>query len=148
MAKQSLNEPWNEVSNVLWWIGTLYFFVFYMNWSSIKAWNCLQNPDLESNLRFYLFIGVSLRLPNCAPCLPSRLRALSIIDMCFTRLRALPIINTCVTRLCVYVPSSISALPAFFLCCVVLFQLKSKVSMFCVCAPINHLHIFFSTLIF
>ena len=36
-----------------------------------------------------------MSLLNCAPCLPSRLPALPIIDADLTRLRALPIINTC-----------------------------------------------------
>ena len=42
-------------------------------------------------------------------------------------------------RLPAYAPllSSISVLRAFVLFCVVLLQLKGKVAMFCVCAPIN-----------
>ena len=55
-------------------------------------------------------------------------------------LRALPIINKRLTLLrpCASLPSPISALRAFFLSCVMLFQLKGKVPMFCVCAPINN----------
>ena len=66
---------------------------------------------------------------NCASCAPSRIRALSIIDTCLTCLRTLPIINTRFMRLRIYapLPSSIGALRAFILCCVVLLQLKGKV---------------------
>ena len=84
------------------------------------------------------------RLLNCAP---SRLRALAISDK---RLRAYVSYPSLIRTLCACAPlsSSISALGAFFLSCVVLFQLKGKIPMFCVCAPINHSHLPLSSLLF
>ena len=67
-----------------------------------------------------------INLLNCAPCVP-------------LRLRILPIIYTRLTRLfhIYYAPCAL-LLSSFFLFCVVLFQLRGKMPLFCVCAPINH----------
>ena len=66
----------------------------------------------------------------------------SLLNCAPSRLRTLPIIDTPLTRLLhhLYAPLllSISTLIPFFLCRVVLFQLKDEVPMFCVCASINH----------
>ena len=62
-----------------------------------------------------------MSLLSCAPCAPTPLRALRIINTRFTRLY----------------PNEF-ALRDFVLSCVVLLQLKCKVPMFCMCAAINH----------
>ena len=67
-------------------------------------------------------VALQKSLLNWALCAALRLLVFSIINMCLKRLGALPIINTHFTHLRAYVPlpSSISALSAFFLSCVVL----------------------------
>ena len=76
----------------------------------------------------------------------------SLLNCAPSRLRTLPIIDTPLTRLLhhLYAPLllSISTLIPFFLCRVVLFQLKDEVPMFCVCASINHSPPCFSLLSF
>ena len=61
-----------------------------------------------------------MSLLNCAPCAPSRLRALPIINTRLhaytpTRLRTLPIINTRLRAYTAYTPYA--PLPCLVLCC-------------------------------
>ena len=81
-------------------------------------------------------------LLNCAPCAPVPPRLTyywyaSYVPAC---LHAHALSLSLIRALRIYAPltSSISALRLFFLCCVVIFQLKGKVPMFCVCFSINH----------
>ena len=73
-----------------------------------------------------------MSLLNCAPCVPSRLRALPIIDTRLTHLRVYAPYQS-LMRLRAYapLPSSIGALGAFVLSCAVVLQLKIKVRAVC-----------------
>ena len=81
-------------------------------------------------------------LLNCAPWAPVPPRLTyywyaSYVPAC---LHAHALSLSLIRALRIYAPltSSISALRLFFLFCVVIFQLKGKVPMFCVCFSINH----------
>lgn len=91
----------------------------------------------SSYKRYNLRWGQKNSLLNCAPCAPSHIRAISVIDTRFTRL-----------HVHVLLPSSIAALRPFVLTCVVLLLLKGMICFVCTLKlTIHPLVSFFSFLV-